>query len=135
MDATLDAGFGLGRCARGCWWRELWSDDDACLREEDLRIEGAGWLESLYIGCCCLEREAGSDWSASSEYIGSHVSSRRSESSWLSIVFETWTPVPDELPSVTKEDRELFDGEWWLSRSIGTVLRGDVSGQCGVSER
>ena len=132
MEATLDGGFGAGRCDRGCWWRELWSDDDACLREP-LRIDGAGWLESLYIGGC-LEREADSDGSMSSEYIGSHVSSRRSESSWLSMVFETWTPVPVELPPSVKDDRdELFDGEGWSI--VMTVLRSDVSGQCGVSER
>lgn len=70
----------------------------------------------------------------SSEYLGSHVSSRRSESSQLSMEFETWTPVPVELPPSVKDDREeLFDGEGWSI--VMTVLRSDVSGQCGVSER
>jgi hypothetical protein len=49
------------------------------------------------------------------------------------MVFETWTPVPVELPPSVKDDREEFDGEGWSI--VMTVLRSDVSAQCGVSER
>lgn len=50
------------------------------------------------------------------------------------MVFETWTPVPVELPPSSKDDRdEVFAEEGWSI--VMTVLRSDVSGQCGVSER